>query len=113
MKNSPKKYDGDPKEEPRLVEAEIVDEGGDACASGVYSASTSLLRRLLARAALSLFLGALGLALIAVGTILTITIIGAPFGVPLVVIGFLFCLVALLSLFARGQVGFISSGPRR
>ena len=39
----------------------------------------------------------------AVGAILTATIIGAPVGIPLVILGLIICAVAIFAPFARGQ----------
>ena len=106
MSHFPARYDGEEESEPRIVEAEIVEEGE------VRETSTSFFRGLLSRVVLSIILGLLGAAMIAAGVVLTVTIIGAPFGIPLVIIGLLVCFVAFLSFFARGQVGFTIVRPR-
>ena len=81
-------------EEPRVVEAELV---------GVRP-ETSWWRRLLARAAFSLGLGALGLGCAAVGALMTVTVIAAPVGIPLLLIGAVLVLVALFTAFGGGRV---------
>ena len=104
MKNTPVRYDGEDGVEPRIVEAEIVEDN---------NVSRSFFRPFLARVALSLILGALGIALIVAGSVLTVTIIGAPLGIPLAIMGFLICVVAFFSFFARGSVSLNISNPRR
>lgn len=61
----------------------------------------SFLRRLAARLGVSLILGAVGLLVVFVGGVLTLSIIGAAVGVPLLIIGLLLVISALLLPFAR------------
>jgi len=87
----------------RVVDAELVG----------FEMPPPLWRRVLARAALAVILGAIGLVLVVVGVILTVTIIGAAIGVPLILLGLLICAFALFAPFARGPGRFrVVTWPR-
>ncbi|MCX5787402.1 MAG: hypothetical protein NTX64_02670 [Elusimicrobia bacterium] len=87
---------------------EIVDSGEvlEAEVVGLEPPPPPLWRRLIARAVLSLILGGAGLVAIVIGLVLTITIVGAPMGIPLVIIGVVLCVAALLLPFSRGLMRF-------
>jgi hypothetical protein len=76
--------------EGRVVDAEIV---GHERLKGRW-------RKILARAGYGTLFGALGVALSFIGAILTITIIGAPLGLPVSMLGLGFLLAAVLVLFS-------------
>jgi hypothetical protein len=82
-------------EEPRLVEAEVV---------GLEPPPPSLWQRIKARLKVSLFLAALGLALFIGGLFFTLTLVGAPIGVPLMIVGALCVLAAFWILIGGGIV---------
>jgi hypothetical protein len=81
----------------RIVDAEIV---------GLEPPRPPLWRRLAAKAALGLVLGAVGLCAVVLGAILTVTIIGAAVGIPMVVVGLILCLMALFAPFMLGRARF-------
>ena len=66
--------------EPEIIEPEIV---------GLKPPPLPWWRRLLARAAFAVFLAVFGTVLALIGVILTLTIVGAAFGIPLIIIGLL------------------------
>ena len=80
----------------RIVEAVVVG----------HEPKPPLWRRLVARAALGVVLGAVGLGAVVVGAIMTITVVGAVVGVPLVVVGLLLCLMAAFVPFSTRQMHF-------
>lgn len=116
MNYFPEKPEENAAPEPRLVEAEIVEDKDkgeyEFKDEGLPSSPPSFLKRLAARAALSLILSALGLALAAIGSFLTLTIIGAPLGIPLLVMGLLIFLIGLTTLFARRKTSIRVYGRR-
>src|SRR3989338_7821049 len=60
-------------------------------------------RRMLARIAPSLLLGILGIGLCVVGLVLTISLVGAALGLPLLLIGICVLLLAFFLLLGRGR----------
>ena len=80
----------------KVVDAELVG----------FEMPPPLWRRLLARAALAVVLGCIGLVLAVVVVILTVTVIGAAVGIPLAILGLLLCVFAFLAPFARGPGRF-------
>ena len=97
---------------PKIVEAEIVDE--DFSGPFLEERPQSWLSRFLSKAALSVLLALIGLAMMGAGLVLTLTVIGITFGLPLMAMGFLSCVLALLVFFSRvhGTV-VVGRGPRR
>lgn len=79
--------------EPETVEAEVVG----------FEPRPSLWRRILARLRFGLLLAVLGAGMILVGAVLTISIIGAPVGIPLVFIGLFFITAALFTVIGGGR----------
>ncbi|MBI2070952.1 MAG: hypothetical protein HYT79_10185, partial [Elusimicrobia bacterium] len=63
--------------------------------------------RLAARAVLSLALIAIGLAICLIGGLLTISIIGAAVGIPLIIFGAAVVLLAVYLLFGGGKIKII------
>ena len=80
----------------RVVDAELVG----------YEMPTPLWRRVLGRAVLAIVLGCIGLVMLVIGVILTITVIGAAVGIPLMLLGLILCLFALFAPLARGPGRF-------
>lgn len=80
--------------EPEVVEPEIV---------GLEPPPSPWWRRVLARAALAAFLSVLGAGLCLVGVILTITVVGAGIGIPLIVIGLCILVLAVIIFFGGGR----------
>jgi choline-glycine betaine transporter len=79
-------------EEPsRVVDAELVG----------HEAKPPLLKRILARLGVSLVLGIVGALTLLAGGLLTLSIVGAAVGLPLLLIGLLLLLSALLLPFAK------------
>lgn len=91
MKNIPVEYQNNA----AVIEPEIVE----------LEPSPSLGRRLLSRLVFSLFVGILGIALCLLGAVLTITIIGASVGIPLIFAGLFIILIALFLLLGGGRAG--------
>ncbi len=73
---------------PKVVEGEIVG----------LERRPSLWRRLMARLTMTAIVGCLGLAFCLAGVVLTVTIVGAPAGLPLLLIGLALLGAALLVL---------------
>jgi hypothetical protein len=84
--------------EPEVVEPEIVG----------FEQRPSLWKRIAGRMGLSLFVGALGLGLCAFGAVLTLTVVGAAIGIPLVLFGLGLILLAALLLFGGGPMRTIT-----
>jgi hypothetical protein len=99
---------------PKIVEAEIVEENGEGGPFVEEKRYDSAWGRFLSKAALSVLLGLIGLGMMGAGLILILTVIGLPFGLPLLGIGFFVCVLAVLVFFSRAQ-GTIVVGrtPRR
>ncbi|MFA5976228.1 MAG: hypothetical protein WC859_08720 [Elusimicrobiota bacterium] len=89
------------RKEPEVLEGEIV---------GLPPRPLSWWRRLLARGILAVAFGVLGLGLCALGGVLTLTIIGATIGVPLILVGLILMVIPLILLFGGGSFRVISSG---
>lgn len=87
----------EPEEPPRVVEGEII--GPQPKAARPFQKSG-----ILARFALALLLGILSLGTMAVGAVLTLTIVGAVWGIPLLIVGALMALAAGLILFGHGII---------
>ncbi len=100
---------------PRIVEAEIVDEDVKRDPFVEERPSPrSWLSRFLSKAALSFLLALIGLGMMGAGLVLVLTVIGLPFGIPLMVMGFLACVLAIFVFFSRVQGTIvIGRGPRR
>ena len=89
--------------EPEVVEPEIVG----------LEPRPSLWRRLASRFVLCAATAALGLALIAAGVLLTLTIVGAMIGIPMILLGLGAIFLAVLLFFGGGNVKFRVGGfPR-
>ena len=86
--------------EPRVVEGEVV---GSPRPANPASGGTWL-GRLAARAALAAVLGLVSLALLAVGALLTVTVVGAVVGVPLLLLGLALLAVAVWIFFGGGTM---------
>jgi hypothetical protein len=69
-------------------------------------------RRWMHRAAFSLALAVGGLVVCAVGTLFTLTVVGAVVGVPLIFAGLFALLLAAALMFGRGKVGVVRMGRR-
>jgi len=85
--------------EAEVIEPEIV---------GLEPPPPSLWRRLLVRTAMSLILGVLGIGFCLGGGVLTITVIGAGVGVPLLFLGFSLIALALLFVIGGGKAAHIN-----
>lgn len=85
--------------EPEVIEPEIM---------GFEPPPPSLWRRFMARAVLGLALGAAGAALVIAGTVLTLTILGASVGIPLMILGLILLVAAFLLPMARGRIHVVS-----
>ena len=109
MENFPEQPE---KPSPKIVEAEIVDE--DFSGPFLEERPQSWLSRFLSKAALSVLLALIGLAMMGAGLVLTLTVIGIAFGLPLMAMGFLACVLAIFVFFSRveGTV-VIGQRPRR
>ncbi len=92
----PKEQDG---AAPRVVEGEVLDGPEHEKAS-----AQTALRRILARVVLSAVLGAVAAALCVIGILLTVTVIGAAVGLPLVLLGAALAVAAAWILFGGGTV---------
>lgn len=79
---------------PRVLEGEIVG----------HEAPKPLRRRLAERLSLVLVLSATGLVCLVLGAVLTLSIVGAPIGIPILLIGACLLLGAFFSLFGAGTV---------
>ena len=79
--------------EPETVEAEVVG----------FKPRPPLWRRILARLKFGLLLAVLGAGLSLAGAVLTISIIGAAIGIPLVFIGLFFIVAALFVTLGGGR----------
>ena len=79
--------------EPETVEAEVVG----------FEPRPPLWRRILARLGFGLLMAVIGVCLILVGAVLTISIIGAAVGIPLFFIGLFFIVAALLVTIGGGR----------
>lgn len=84
--------------EERVIEPEIVG----------HEDRPPLWRRLLAGLAVRAALAVLGLGLAAIGGLLTLSILGAPVGIPLLAAGLLLMILAFLLPLGGGKVRFIS-----
>lgn len=99
---------------PKIVEAEIVDEDLEGPFFEERPLPHSRLGRFLSKAALSVLLALIGLAMMGAGLVLTLTVIGITFGLPLMAMGFLACVLAILVFFSRVQgTVVVGRGPRR
>ncbi|MBI4670017.1 MAG: alpha/beta fold hydrolase [Elusimicrobia bacterium] len=90
--------------EPEVIEPEII---------GAQPPAPSLWQQIITRAAISLSIGLLGILLCGAGLILTITIIGAPLGIPLILAGLAAIFIALIVLFSGGNFMTIRLGKPR
>ena len=81
---------------PEVIEPEIVG----------HEPAAPFWRRLLIRTLLALILGALGLALTVLGAALTLTVIGAPAGIPILLVGLFLLVAAVLIPFLGGARRF-------
>ena len=81
--------------EVRVVEPEIV---------GLELPPPSLWRRIAAKVAVSLFVGLVGLGLCAIGVVLTLTIVGAWMGIPLVLVGIGLIVFSVFLLIGGGKI---------
>ena len=95
MNNLPEKRDSDPE----VIEPDIV---------GLEPPPQPLWRRLVARAAFAVILAVIGAALALLGVILTLTILGAFVGIPLIIVGVLVCFGALLLPLTSGRIKVVS-----
>ncbi|HVC09399.1 MAG TPA: hypothetical protein VNH15_05625 [Elusimicrobiota bacterium] len=86
--------------EPRVVEGEVV--GGPRPANP--AGGGTWLGRLAARAILAAVLGLIALALLAAGAVLTLTVVGAVVGVPLLLLGLALAAAALWIFFGGGTM---------
>lgn len=86
----------------RVVEPELV---------GLEPPPQSCWRRTLARAAFATLLGALGLALIAIGVVLTLTIVGALVGIPMIIVGSMLLIAVIFVPFGSGEMRVVSVRP--
>lgn len=84
-----------PEPEPEVVEPEIV---------GLRPPPPPFWKRALARAAAGLFLGLTGLSLCLIGTVLTVTIVGASLGIPLILTGLCITLLAFWVFTGGGKI---------
>lgn len=112
MNHFPEPFDDEPP--PRIVEAEIVEETRreESFFEG-RPTPTSFLRRFLSKAALSLFLGLISIGMMGAGLVLSLTVIGLPFGLPLLGIGFFACILAVIVFFSRVQGTVVIGRPPR
>ncbi|MBI4057658.1 MAG: hypothetical protein HY399_08945 [Elusimicrobia bacterium] len=81
--------------EPEIIDPEIV---------GLEPPPSSRWRMWLNRVVLSLVLGLVGLGLCLVGALLTITLIGASIGIPLVLLGLVLCIFSLFLFLGAGKM---------
>lgn len=88
-------------DEPREVEAEVVG----------LERPASFWSRLKSRLALAAVLGVLGLGFLAAGLVLTLTVIGALAGIPLMFVGLALLAGMVFTLFGGGSIRLL--GPRR
>ena len=91
---SDERLPSEPSGEPRLVEAEVV--GMERPASRWARFKTRLL--------LAAVLGMLGLLFTTAGVVLTLTLIGAVAGIPLILVGFALLAAMVWILFGGGSV---------
>ena len=87
-----------PEEESRVVEAEVVG----------HEPLPPLGRRVASRLAAGLVMGVLGAVLFLLGAALTLTLVGAPVGIPLMLAGLALVFAALFAPFGRGRARIIS-----
>ena len=98
MENFPIEHDS----ESRIVEPEIV---------GLEPPRPSLWHRIAARLAVSCLVGMVGVGLCLIGVVLTLSIIGAAVGIPMILLGIGAVGVAVLLLFGGGRMKW--QFPRR
>lgn len=87
----------EPEKAPRVVEGEII--GPRPAAPRPFQKSG-----ILARLALAVLLGILSMGTLAVGAVLTLTIVGAVWGIPLLIVGAFMALAAGLILFGHARI---------
>lgn len=86
-------------EEPEVIDPEIV---------GLEPPSLPLWKRLLLRTALGVVVGAVGMAALLLGIVLTLTIVGAFIGIPLIVLGFILMALAVFLPMRLGGIKIVS-----
>lgn len=87
----------EPEETPRVVEGEII--GPQPAAPRPFQKSG-----ILARLALALLLGILSMGTMAVGAVLTLSIVGAVWGIPLLIVGAFMAFAAGIILLGHGRI---------